>query len=114
MQILLIMVIFVIMHVTIWYASNAQLIMQNQRAALMIALILSIPISLLTFYATKVGYSYFDNLWSVRLLAFGASYLVFPAMTYFYLDESPFRTKTMICIALSIIIMAIQIFWRDP
>lgn len=113
MQILLIVFIFVIMHVIIWYASNAQLIMENQRIALVIALILSIPISLLTFYATRVGYSYFDSLWSVRLLAFGASYLVFPAMTYFYLDESPFQTKTMVCIILSIIIMAIQIFWKD-
>ena len=76
-------------------------------------MILSMPTSFLAFYATKIGYAHYNSLWTVRLLGFGVSYLVFPVMTYFYLDESPFDTKTTLCIVLSLMIICIQVFWKN-
>jgi hypothetical protein len=46
------------------------------------------------------------------LLGFGVSYFTFPFLTWWLLNESMFTTKTMLCVALSFIIVAIQLFWR--
>mgnify|MGYP003642147302 FL=1 len=113
MLVFFLLIIFTITHVVIWYSSNLQFIVNDQTKALLFAILLGIPASIGAFYATKIGHSHFNSLWTVRLLGFGSSYLVFPFMTYFYLNESPFTPKTMTCIFLSFVIMAIQIGWRN-
>lgn len=113
MQLFILTGLLILMHITIWYASNLQLIIKNQSSALFWAIIIGIPANILVFYVTKLGHAQFQSLWTVRLLGFGASYFVFPVMTYFYLGESPFNPKTMTCIFLSFVIMAIQIFWKN-
>ena len=71
----------------------------------------SVPISLCAYYASRLGYGELgDSAWGVRFLAFGTSYLVFPVLTYLMLGESMFTFKTMICVALSVIIISIQIW----
>ena len=96
----------------IWVSTNAQL-MENAdpKRSLVYSLIFSVPISLLAFYGTKIGYDSLGSAWSVRLAAFGLSYAVFPIMTYVFLGESPFEIKTMICIFLSITIICVQTLW---
>jgi hypothetical protein len=71
--------------------------------------LLGIPISLLFWYATKVGYQGFGNLWAVRFIGFATSMLTFPVMTYLYLGEA-ITLKTIITIVLAIIIMILQLF----
>ena len=102
MHYLLIVGIFIFMHCLVWISCNLQLI-DGFKAdkALFISIILAIPISLLAFWATKISYNITGSAWSVRLLAFGVSYLTFPILTWFFLQESPFNLKTMICIILS-------------
>lgn len=112
MQILLFFGIFIFMNFLIWVSSNSQLIKgADQGKALLLCVVFAIPISLLAFYGTRIGYAHLGSAWSVRLTAFGISYLVFPFMTYFYLNESPFNLKTVICILLSFAIICIQTFW---
>jgi hypothetical protein len=53
-----------------------------------------------------------EELWTARLLAFAASYLVFPFLTWWIMHESPFTTKTIVCILLSFVIVAVQLFWK--
>ncbi len=70
---------------------------------------LSIPISFCYVYA----WTYFMSLtgnstWSTRFIFFGLSYLVFPLLAYFLLNESPFTLKTFICTFLSLLIIFIQ------
>ena len=114
MQILLFLGTFVLMNVLIWFSTNAQLVKgADQNKALLFCIFFAIPISLLAFYGTKVGYGWRGSAWSVRLAAFGISDLVFPFMTYFYLNESPFNLKTMVCIVLSFAIICIQAFWPN-
>ena len=113
MQTLFLLALFAVTHVIFWYSSNLQLIMESQKTAFAWAMGLSVPATALVFYATKIGYAEFDSLWTVRLVGFGSSYLVFPIMTYFYLNESPFNTKTMLCILLSFAIICIQLFWKN-
>ncbi len=75
----------------------------------MLILTMSIPISYLYLYA----WTYFVNIsngsvWSARFMFFGLSYLVYPAMSYIFLNESPFTIKTAICTLLSVIILVVQ------
>jgi len=102
------------MHIVIWYSTNLQLVKGvDKSSALTVAIVLAIPISLLAFYGTKVAYEAFNSAWSVRLFGFGMSYITFPVLTWIMLDETPFNTKTMICILLSFTIIAVQLFWRN-
>ena len=112
MQFILFFSTFILLNVLVWISTNAQLVEgANQRSTLIAAVVLAIPISLLAYYGTRIGYEYFGTAWSVRLSVFGISYLVFPFLTYFYLNESPFQAKTVLCILLSIAILCVQVFW---
>lgn len=113
MQSINLLLLFIALHVAFWYSSNLQLVMENQSRTLIYSVIIGIPASILAFYATKIGHAHYDSLWTVRLIGFGSSYFVFPIMTYFYLNESPLNAKTMICIFLSFLIIAVQLFWKN-
>jgi hypothetical protein len=103
---------FTILHIFVWFSANAQLVSESWREkSLLLALGLSIPISMLAYYGTRIGYEALgESAWGVRFLAFGSSYLVFPILTYLLLGESMFTLKTMLCVMLSCVIIAIQIF----
>ena len=102
--------LFAGLHILVWFSANWQLVESVTRNdALKICIAVSLPISLLGFYATRIGYDIYESAWSVRLLAFGTSYLIFPIMTWFWLQESPFNLKTMLCIGLSFGIILVQV-----
>ena len=94
-------ILFTLVHVLIWFGTNSQFtsIEALSKNALAINIILAIPISVLGLYATRTGYAYTESMWSVRFIAFGTSYLVFPVLTWFLLGESMFHSKTILCIS---------------
>ena len=106
--------LFVVLHVFVWLATNLQFINKAwQDRSLMITLALALPISMCGYWAARFGYTALqDSAWGVRFIGFGTSYLIFPFMTWWLLNESMLTTKTMICIALSLVIMWVQIFWK--
>lgn len=106
--------LFFAMNICVWFATNYQFI-ENVKGstALKLCLALAIPTSLCAFYASKFGFMAFESVWSIRLLAFGISYLSFPVLTYVILGESPFTAKTMTCIFLSALIVCAQVFWPN-
>ncbi len=105
-------VLFTILHTLVWFSTNLQFVKGIETSkSLFIAIVLSIPITLCAFFATRIAYSALsDSLWSVRFIAFGISYLVFPILTWTVLGESMFTLKTLTCIFLSIVIVCIQVF----
>lgn len=105
--------LFTLMHTLVWFSTNLQFVKGfDTGRSLLIAMILSLPITLCAFYATKTAYmAMSDSLWSVRFIGFGMSYLVFPILTWLVLGESMFTVKTLLCIFLSIIIVCIQVFF---
>ena len=50
-----------------------------------------------------------SSAWSAKFFSFGISYLVFPILTFIFLNESMFTIKTILCTILSIAIICIQI-----
>ncbi len=103
---------FLLLHVMVWFSTNLQFIDSNWAAkSFWITLGLAIPTSVLAYYGTRFGYAALgESAWGVRFLAFALSYLTFPIMTYYFLGESMFTLKTMLCILLSCAILFIQFF----
>jgi hypothetical protein len=104
------MILFLITNIIIWYQLNSQLVWEWAKTskAMWFSALLGIPISLLFWWATKIGYEGFGNLWSIRFMGFATSMLTFPVMTYFYLGEV-ITLKTLITILLAIIILILQL-----
>ena len=110
MKIFITTLLFVFANILIWYQLNSQLVWkwaEGYKSMIWMSL-LGIPISLLLWYCTKIGYVAFGNLWAVRFFGFATSMMVFPIMTYFYLGE-PMTTKTILTLSLATIIMLIQL-----
>ena len=102
--------IFLLNNILIWYQLNSQLVWDWAKGtkSMWLMSLLGIPISLLFWWATKIGYQGFGNLWAVRFVGFATSMLTFPIMTWLYLGEV-ITLKTIITILLAIIIMILQL-----
>ena len=103
------MILFFLNNIIIWYQLNSQLVWDWAKTskAMWFSALLGIPISLLFWWATRIGYEAFGNLWSIRFMGFATSMLTFPVMTYFYLGEV-ITLKTTITILLAVVIMILQ------
>ena len=100
------------MNFAVWFSTNMQLISADHSSkSLTIAILLAVPTTLLAYYGTRFGYfALGESAWSVRFFAFAISYLIFPVLTWWLLGESMFTLKTMLCVFLSFLIVAIQIY----
>ena len=112
-QIIPIVLLTILGQVLVWFQSNSQLFWDFWKDRFILsALIYGIPSSITFWYATTLAYKHFGNLWSVRFLVFGLSYITFPIMTYVFAGESWLTPKTMVCTLLSFVIIAIQFYWK--
>lgn len=102
---------FMALHICVWFSTNLQLLENAPPVKpLYIALFLCVPTTLSAYLGTKFGYAAFEAAWSIRFFGFAVSYFVFPVLTWWILGESMFTTKTILCILLSFLILAIQIY----
>ena len=112
MKILLACFLYACGHIISWLLNHSQFVWDWWSDKQFITcLVYSIPASMLFWHGTKYAYEGLGQAWSARLLAFGISYLIFPILTFLLLGESMLTIKTMSCIALSIAIVCIQIFF---
>ena len=109
-NILYTIILFLICNVLVWYQLNSQLVWDWAKGtkSMWIMALMGVPISLLFWYATKIGYIGFGNLWAVRFMGFATSMLTFPIMTWLYLGETV-TLKTLVTILLAFIIMLLQL-----
>ncbi len=103
---------FLILHVFAWFSTNLQLVNEVMAGkSLLVAVLLAVPTTLLAYFGTKFGYQALgESAWGVRFFAFAVSYLIFPFLTWWFLGESMFTLKTGLCIALSLVILLIQVY----
>jgi hypothetical protein len=112
-QLLLGMLAFFVAQLCVWFQSNSQLVWEWwEDKPLVAAAIFSIPVSLCFWYGTKFIYNSTGQLWTARLIGFGMSYLTFPILTHYFLNESMFTAKTLVSTVLAGCIIAIQILWK--
>jgi hypothetical protein len=100
-------------HVVAWYGTYSQFIWKwCKDYVYMLPFIFALPTAYFFLYGMKFAVEEMGEVWGPRLLGFGLSYLVFPFLTYLYFGESMFAPKTLICVALSVLIVGIQVFWK--
>ena len=89
--------LFTLVHILVWFTTNTQFMDSAIKdKSLLIAILLSVPTTLCAYYASKITDSMLEeSAWAVRFIAFGTSWLIFPILTWYLLDESMFTTKTM-------------------
>ena len=105
--------LFILGHIFAWFQLNSQFVWEWWQDKPFVAVgIYSIPVGTCFWYATKLIVDETGAAWSSRFLGFAASYFVFPLLTYALLNESMFTPKTLTCIFLSCLIIAVQLFWK--
>ncbi len=103
--------LFVIGQSLVWFQLNSQFVWEWWKGrALLVTLLYSIPAGLCFWLGVKLAYEEMSEVWGPRFLVFCMSYLTFPILTWWLMNESMFTTRTMVCIFLSFCIMGVQ-FW---
>jgi multidrug transporter EmrE-like cation transporter len=84
-------------------------IMKNNTWAV---ILMGIPISFMFMLSVKYFVEAFDGqIWPSRLIGFGIGVFVFSVMSIFLFKE-PLTPKTIVCLGLGFLIVALQIFWK--
>lgn len=105
------MLFFICGHILGWYTHNSQFVWEFWKDRPILSNILfGVPCGILFWYGTRYAVAATDMLWTSRFVAFSLSYLTFPLMTWWYLGESMFTTKTLVCSMLAFLIITTQIF----
>jgi|TARA_R110000824_G_scaffold338634_2_gene525174 hypothetical protein len=110
MKLFLTILFMLLGHLGAWFAYNGQYAWEGwKRNPVLTAVILGPLITTMFWWASYHGYAATSSAWTVRFLGFATSYFVFPIMTYVILNESFMTPKTLVCIALSFLIILIQL-----
>lgn len=103
---------FFVGHIMGWYQLNLQKMYDWwSDKAIFSAIVVGVPTSILFWYGWKYVSEATGSVWTARFIGSSAGFVIFPIFTWYLLGESMFTTKTMICFALSILIILIQIFY---
>ncbi len=104
---------FLVGNIFAWFQFNSQFVWDWWRdKALLSNFIFAIPMGLCFWHAVRHIVDATGLLWSSKLIGFGVGNVVFGVLTYALLRESVFAPKTLICLFLACVIIAIQIFWK--
>jgi len=96
-----------------WFQLNSQFVWDWWKDKPLVAAVLfSVPTGICFWYGIKLCYEEWGEVWGPRFLIFTMSYFTFPLLTWFFLHESMFTAKTMVCVVLSFMIVGVQLFWR--
>ena len=104
---------FLLGNIIAWFQFNSQFVWEWwQDKPITTNLIFAVPMGICFWLAAKSIVGETGQLWSSKLIGFGVSQTVFPILTYVIMKESMFTPKTMTCVGLSFVIVAIQVFWK--
>jgi hypothetical protein len=104
---------FILSQLTVWFQINGQFLWKFFKEHPFIISLLGVPISYLFLLATKYTVEGFDGLmWPTRFIGFGVGIIIYGLMVGYFFNEG-ISTKTLVSIALSIIIILVQIFWKS-
>jgi len=100
-------------HTLVWFQINSQFAWPwwADRPLLSTG-IFSIPISILFWHAAKNIVGVTEALWASKLIGFGVGTIIFAVLTWVFMQERVFTTKTVLSLALASTIVVIQIVWK--
>lgn len=95
-----------------WFQLNAQSISEWwSDKAFISSVVFGVPTSMLFWYGWKFVTEYMQSAWSARFIASSAGLIVFPILTWAFLGETMMTPKTLVCLALAVVILFIQLYY---
>ncbi len=95
-----------------WFQLNAQYTSDWWKdKPIYAAFLLGVPCSICFWYSWKFIVDETGSAWTGRFIGSSMGYIIFPLLTWYFLDESMFTVKTMICFALALLILFIQLYY---
>jgi len=112
-NIIIIIILFAIGNILAWFQSNSQFLWKWWYDHPMTTiLIYSIPTAFTFYFGWRFAVEAFGgSLWSARMFGFGVATIIFAVMSYVFKGEG-ITVKTAVCLALSLVIIFIQVFWK--
>lgn len=96
-----------------WFSSYSQFVWQwAADRPLTIAIITAIPAALCFIFGVKYAYEYFQNGWGPRFYIFSLSFLVMPALFWYFMGETFFTFKNIASTILAFAIVFIQMRYK--
>ena len=107
------MIFYFIANIFAWFSINLQFMYDSWKGKeALSALLFSFPVMYLYILATKEIVKETGLLWSSKLIGFGVSNIVFAFFTWTIMKEGMLNPKTFSCFTLSLLIIAIQVWWK--
>ena len=104
--------LFMLGHTAMWFQLNSHLVFQWWKGKEELAVFaFGVPGSLLFLAGWNIATTESGELWGPRFLAFCASWVPFPLLTWYFMNESPFTWRTIVCFLLACCILTVQM-WR--
>ena len=99
--------------ILVWFQINSQFVWPGiKKYDLLSAIVIGPIVSLLFIYAVRFITEGSDGMvWPSRLIPNAMGIIIFTIMTWIFLKQG-IEIKTGICIILSFLILAIQIYWK--
>ena len=95
-----------------WFQLNGQFIWKSFKENTFLVVLLGIPISYCYIWATKYTVESMDGvMWPTRFIGFGIGVVVYAILVGMFFNEG-INLKTSISLALSILLILIQIFYK--
>ncbi len=95
-----------------WFQLNGQFIWKSFKENTFLVVLLGIPISYCYIWATKYTVESMDGvMWPTRFIGFGIGVVVYAILVGIFFNEG-INLKTSISLALSILLILIQIFYK--
>ena len=103
---------FIGAHLMTWFQLNGQFIWTWFKSNPLILCLFGIPVSYLYIEATKYSFEAFEGLlWPGRFIGFAIGIISFALFTAMFMGEG-FSNKTVVSLALSLVLVYIQVFWK--
>ena len=104
--------LFMVGQVLGWFQLNTQYLYEWwKNKPITSAICFGVPTSIMFWNAWRLTTAGFDSVWSSRFVGSATGFIVFPVLTWFLLGETMFTFKTMSCLALTLMILFIQIYY---
>jgi hypothetical protein len=112
MNLLISLLLIILGHCIAYLQIQGQFIWPWAKSNPLILSLLGIPMSLLFIYFAKYNALAFDGqVWPGRIIQFCVGTIVFAVMSTAIMGES-ISTKTIVCLSLAMLILAIQMLWK--
>ena len=97
-----------------WFGTNFQFMKSSLKMSpILLCLILSIPTQLLAYVVSNKTFELTQSVYGARFITTSGAWLVFPIMTWLMLDESFVRPKVIVSFVLLIVLVLIQVLWKE-